>query len=73
MTMNSKTLQIDPNNSQLLIFTSSSHNLAAGIAVGEIVFGVSDAGSYLGCVGKDIRLEAVVCTDMLLCNNVCIN
>jgi hypothetical protein len=51
---------VDPDNSQLLMFTSSSQNLAAGIAVGEIVLGVSDAGSYIECVGNDIRLEAVV-------------
>jgi hypothetical protein len=51
---------VDPDASQSLVFDSSSHNLAAGIAVGEIVIGVSDAGSYLGCVGKDLRLEALV-------------
>jgi ABC-type branched-subunit amino acid transport system substrate-binding protein len=51
---------IEPSNSLPLEFTSSSENLSAGVAVGEIVLGVSDEGLYPGCVGDDIRLEAIV-------------
>ena len=37
-----------------------SQNFAAGFAVGEIILGVSDAGSYLCCGAEDIHLEAIV-------------
>lgn len=51
---------IEVGSSLSLEFSSSSESLAAGVAVGEVVFGVTDDGSYPGCIGNDIRVEVEV-------------
>ena len=51
---------IEGGSSLGLEFRSSSETLSAGSAVGEVVLGLSDAGTYPGCVGNDIRVAVEV-------------
>jgi len=51
---------IDVGGSLALEFSSSSKSLSAGTALGEVVIGVSDGGTFPGCLGNDIRLEVEV-------------
>lgn len=53
-------ITIDGGDSLKLEFRSSSETLSAGSAVGEVVLGLSDAGTYPGCIGNDIRVMVEV-------------
>eukprot|EP00956_Cyclotella_meneghiniana_P001973 scaffold2223_cov46-Cyclotella_meneghiniana.AAC.2 len=55
-----KPAAIEVGNSLSLEFISSSESLAAGIAVGEVVFGITDVGFYPGCIGDDVRVQVEV-------------
>ena len=51
---------IGAGSTLFLEFGSSSETLSAGVAVGDVVLGVSGAGTYTRCFGKDIRIETTV-------------